>query len=149
MPAIWRARDIMLPSTALIPPDTTIAEACKIVASQDESAFMLGRDGLSSGIVTRARMEEAMRTGLASAPLYRISTDDYLYLYPDQPLDLVIERLGRSPGVLPVVSRRDIHLVEGVITSQRLFQFLQTNLKDSTEAVTTTSEQDIREKPAA
>ena len=152
MPAIWRARDIMLPSTALIPPDTTIAEACKIVASQDESAFMLGRDGLSSGIVTRARMEEAMRTGLAGAPVCKISTDDYLYLYPDQPLDLVIERLGRSPGVLPVVSRRDIHLVEGVITSQRLFQFLQTNLKDSTvatEAVTTTSEQDIREKPAA
>ena len=40
----------------------------------------------------------------------------------DQPLELVIERLGKSQGLSPVVSRGDLHRVQGVITPQRLIE---------------------------
>ena len=46
-------------------------------------------------------------------------------MHPDHQLELVLERLGKNPGILPVVSRNEVRHVVGVITPQRLIQFLQ------------------------
>ena len=39
-----------------------------------------------------------------------------IHVHPDHPLDIVVDRLSQSEGVLPVVSRTDAHRVEGIVT---------------------------------
>ena len=45
---------------------------------------------------------------------------EYGHVHPDHSLEVVIDRLGKSPGLLPVVSRADTQKVVGVITPQTL-----------------------------
>ena len=42
--------------------------------------------------------------------------DTFVHAHPDHPLDVVLDRLLESGGVLPVVSRTAAMRVEGVIT---------------------------------
>ena len=113
MPAVWRARDIMVPNTIFISPEQSLAEAWKIVAETDAKSFVVGSNGSSAGLVTRDQIEEAVRLGMGTASLESILIKDCPQVYPDQPLELVIERLGKSQGLLPVVSRGDLHRVQG------------------------------------
>jgi hypothetical protein len=46
-------------------------------------------------------------------------------VHPDHPLELALERLKKNPGLLPVLSRNQVHRVEGVITPDSLMEFLQ------------------------
>jgi hypothetical protein len=39
-----------------------------------------------------------------------------VHAHPDHPIDVVLDRLTESDGVLPIVSRTEIHLIEGVVT---------------------------------
>ena len=39
-----------------------------------------------------------------------------MHAHPDHPIDVVLERLAESGGLLPVVSRTEASRVEGVIT---------------------------------
>ena len=153
MPAIWRARDIMVPNTIFIAPDKSVADASKIAAGTDAKSFLVGSDGLFSGLVRRDEIEEAVRLGKSAAPLHSILIKDYPHVYPDQPLEVVIERLGNSPGLLPVVSRGEPNHVQGVITPQRLIQFLQSSLQQQSRLAAATDIRQqrsaSREKPAA
>jgi chloride channel protein, CIC family len=153
MPAIWRARDIMVPNTIFIAPDKSVADASKIAAGTDAKSFLVGSNGLFSGLVRRDEIEEAVRLGKSAAPLRSILIQDYPHVYPDQPLEVVIERLGKSPGLLPVVSRGELNHVQGVITPQRLIQFLQSSLQQQSRLAAATDIRQqrsaSREKPAA
>ena len=62
---------------------------------------------------------------MASAAVSVLLTRDFAHVHPDHPLEVVLERLGKSPGHLPVVSRNDVNRVQGIITPQTIMQFLQ------------------------
>ncbi|MFI5116736.1 MAG: CBS domain-containing protein [Terriglobales bacterium] len=51
-------------------------------------------------------------------------TDNCARVHPDHPLERVLDRLAKNPGLLPVVSCSHVNRVEGVITPQTLFQFV-------------------------
>jgi hypothetical protein len=44
----------------------------------------------------------------------------YVHAHPDHPIDVVLDRLAESRGVLPVVSRAEARRVEGVVTTDSL-----------------------------
>src|SRR5271167_807229 len=126
----WRARDIMTREFTFIPPDISIEEAARVAAPTGAGCFLVGTNGVYSGLVTRDRIEEALGSGAAEAPIATIVTKDHAHVHPDQSLELVLDRLAKSPGLLPVVSRNQVSHVEGVITPQTLIQFVQRNWKD-------------------
>jgi predicted transcriptional regulator len=76
-----------------------------------------------------SQIESALHPGAAEAPITTIVTDNYAHVHPDHPLERVLDRLAKNPGLLPVVSR-SVNRVEGVITPQTLVQFVQENWKD-------------------
>jgi CIC family chloride channel protein len=47
-----------------------------------------------------------------------------VHVHPDHALDVVIERLAETDGVLPVISRADARRIEGVITADALVRML-------------------------
>jgi len=126
----WRACDIMTRDFTFLPPDISIEAAARVAAPTGAGCFLVGTSGGYSGLVTRDRIEEALGSGAAEAPIATIVTKDHAHVHPDQSLELVLDRLAKSPGLLPVVSRSQVSHVEGVITPQTLIQFVQRNWKD-------------------
>ncbi|HEX8811777.1 MAG TPA: chloride channel protein, partial [Terracidiphilus sp.] len=136
----WRARDLMLREFTLIPPDISIEQAAKEAASADARCFLVGNNGVYSGLVTRHRIDQALGSGAAESPIATIVTKEHAHVHPDQSIEVVLDRLAQSAGLLPVVSRNQVSRVEGVITPQTLIQFVQRNLKDQSPDSTTSEE---------
>jgi len=132
----WSARDIMTRDFSLVPPHSSIQQASVIAAQTDAQSVLVGSNGLYSGLVTRDKIESALHSGAAEAPITTIATDNCAHAHPDQPLELLLDRLAKNPGLLPVVSRSQVNRVEGVITPQTLVQFVREKMggpKDSGE----------------
>ena len=53
-------------------------------------------------------------------PCLSVVGDAFVHAHPDHPIDVVLDRLSESGGVLPVVSRIHARRVEGVITHDSL-----------------------------
>ncbi len=133
---MWRASDIMTRDFSLIPPDTRIADALKVVANPDSPAFLVGSDGLYSGLVTRDQIQRALRSEMPDSLISTLTITDLAHVHPDHPLELALERLGKNPGILPVVSRSEVRHLQGVITPGTVIQFLQKVSQDQTAGST-------------
>jgi CIC family chloride channel protein len=121
----WRARDIMTSEFALLRPVVSVEDAARVANKNGAKCFLVGENGLYSGLVTRDQIEQTLQSGMVGIPISALVIKDYAHVHPDHPLELVLERLGKNPGILPVVSRSEVRHVEGVITPETMIQFLQ------------------------
>ena len=121
-----RAREVMTSDFTMIPPDASMACAADAISSTGANCFLVGNNGTVAGLITRDRIEQE-KASKADAPVHEFVISDYGHVHPDHSLEVVIDRLGKSPGLLPVVSRADSQKVVGVITPQTLAQFVQKN----------------------
>jgi CIC family chloride channel protein len=123
----WRARDIMTSDVSLIASATPIEEAYKLFAQTGVRCLPVGNDGQILGLVTINRVNKVISSGAAGKTVASIMEKDFPHAHPDHPLELAIERLRRSPGLLPVVDRRGTSHLEGVITPKTVAQFIENN----------------------
>ena len=121
-----RAREVMTSDFTMISPDTSVANAADVATATDAKCFMVGDDGTVAGLITRDRIEQE-KSSWADAPVHDFLISDFGHVHPDHSLEVVIDRLAKSPGLLPVVSRSNSQHVVGVITPQTLAQFVQKN----------------------
>jgi CIC family chloride channel protein len=121
----WRARDIMAPDVLLIPPDSSVENAWKLATANRAQCMPVGSNERLDGLVTADSLEQAIHSGKAADPVSLLLLSDWQHVHPDQPLELVLQRLKQNPGILPVLSRNQIHHLEGVITPESLMGFLQ------------------------
>jgi CBS domain-containing protein len=82
--------------------------------------------------VTRDQIDRALKSGAANDAIGTIVTDNCAHVHPDHPFDIVLARLAKTPGLLPVVSRNQVNRVEGLITPQSVMQFLQRGFEGPT-----------------
>jgi hypothetical protein len=61
-------------------------------------------------------LDAARARGDGERSLWTVVDHDFVHAHPDQPIDVVVDRLAQSEGILPVVSRADAHQLEGVVT---------------------------------
>ena len=125
--AAWRARDIMTSDFVLLSPVVPVEGAARMMAETEAEAkcFLVGEDGLYTGLVTRDQIQRALQSGMTATPISALMIKDHAHVHPDHPLEVVLERLQKNPGILPVVSRSEVRHVEGVITPQTMIQSLQ------------------------
>jgi CIC family chloride channel protein len=128
MNGLWCARDVMTRDFTLVSPDNSILLASGIAAQANAQSLPVGSDGIYLGLVTRGQIERALSSGAANASIGSIVTDDCAHVHPDHPLELVLDRLAKNPGLLPVVSRSQANRVEGMITPETVIQFVQKEL---------------------
>jgi CIC family chloride channel protein len=126
--SLWRARDVMTRDFTLVSPDSSVQLASGIASQTNAQSFPVGSDGIYLGLVTRGQIERALSSGAANAAIASIVTDDCTHVHPDHPLELVLDRLAKSPGLLPVVSRSQTNRIEGMITPETVIQFVQKEL---------------------
>lgn len=74
--------------------------------------------GYGLGVISLARLEQEFEAGDASMLLGElVDARDFPHVPTDQSHDLALERMGTARlELLPVVSRADVHKLEGVVT---------------------------------
>ena len=126
----WRAMDFMVRDFPMTPPGASAASALEAMQQSGLQALLVGSDGLVEGLATRNRVEKAISSGASETTVSGLMITDFAHAHPDHPIELVVERLGKNPGLLPVVSRGQVHQVVGIVTPQSVMQFLQRTWDD-------------------
>jgi CIC family chloride channel protein len=122
-----RAGEIMSSNFTMISPNASVADAADAAVATNAKCLLVGDDGNVSGLVMRERLDKELQSNRADERIQDLVISEFGHVHPDHSLEMVIDRLGKSPGLLPVVSRSNSQHVVGVITPESLARFVQTN----------------------
>jgi chloride channel protein, CIC family len=112
------AAEAMRAPKEVLPSSITVQEALERTRPSEVTAWpVLDQRGVV-GVVNRAILEREFANGAAGKKLGDfLDRRDFPHIHLDQSLDLALSRMGSAQlDVLPVVSRSDIHKLEGIIT---------------------------------
>jgi CBS domain-containing protein len=116
--------------------DLSIQAAWEVSRQDGTSALLVGEPSQLIGIVHSDQLARAVVSGRASEPVTALVDGNLLHVHPDRGSDVVLPRLVASHGILPVVSREDVHHVVGLVTFERVLRFTrQTRAPESTPHV--------------
>jgi CIC family chloride channel protein len=122
----WTARDVMNATPLFMPADASIQDAAGQMLSRGDSAVLVGSPDRLLGIVTLMDAETALETHGPDAAIASLMHPAPTHVHPDHALDVVLERLQKSAGVLPVVSRAAADHVEGTIAPHDITRIART-----------------------
>ena len=108
---------IMRPATESMPSGITVREALERVRSSEVRTWLVcDRRGVV-GVINLSRLERELAEGADKKLSELVGTFVFPHVHSDQGLDLALERMGTNQmEILPVVSRADVHKLEGVVT---------------------------------
>ncbi|PYU44071.1 MAG: hypothetical protein DMG53_17140 [Acidobacteria bacterium] len=115
-----RVIQAMRTATEILATQMTVGEALeKTQSSQFRSWPVVDERGVM-GIVGRSSLQKALAEGATTIPLSGlVDSRDFPHVHVDQSLHLALERMGAAQlDTLPVVSRADVHKLEGIVTLQ-------------------------------
>lgn len=113
-----RIFEVMRPASDLLPADMSVAEAVQRARTSQFHACLIGDEGNLVGVLNRKTLEDAV-TGNGSDVQVRdlLETLEFPHVHTDHALHLALERMSMAHvDILPVVSRADVHKLEGVVT---------------------------------
>jgi chloride channel protein, CIC family len=116
------ARHVMHADVSFVDPNLSIDAAWEWASTHDAPAYLVGSPDRLRGIVKRGQLEESREAGRGNDPVLGLVNDTFVHAHPDHPIDVVLERLADSQGILPVVSRAEASRVEGVITPDSILK---------------------------
>jgi CIC family chloride channel protein len=108
---------VMRAPTEVLRAELTIGEAIQRVQSTELNAWPVMDDQGVAGVVGRAQLEQAWAVNEGNLVLRDlVDARGFPHIHADQPLHLALERMGAAKlDVLPVVSRANVHRLEGVV----------------------------------
>jgi len=110
------ARDLMRTDVVYLDPQMPLNLAIQGMTDDTGGAYVVGTRDQFIAAVTRQQLER-WHVSAPNDPLASVVKElPSIHVHPDHPLDIVVDRLSQSDGVLPVVSRADAHRVEGIVT---------------------------------
>jgi chloride channel protein, CIC family len=118
--AVKTARHVMRTDVPFIRPEVPVEEAWQRAVADATPAYLVGTRDHLLGAVTRDQLDEWRSSDKAGAPIGEMVKDPFVHVHPDHPIDIVLERLAESGGLLPVVSRTEIHRIEGIVTPETI-----------------------------
>jgi CIC family chloride channel protein len=118
----WRAGDVMSDDFRFVEAHTTVETAFARLSDVPAPCLLVGSKDQLLGLVSTERLVEEMSAGRGQQPVASVMSEDWAHVHADHAIDVVMERFGSNPGVLPVLSRADINSVKGVITRDTLMR---------------------------
>jgi len=108
---------VMRTATWLLSAEITVREAFEQVrASESRTWLVTDRRGVV-GIINLPTLERELAEGATKQLSELVVTRTFPHVHPDQGLDLALERMGENQiEMLPVVSRADVHKLEGIVS---------------------------------
>jgi CIC family chloride channel protein len=110
----------MRPADEVLPCGITVSVALERVKSSAIHAWPVSDTVGVVGMVSRSALEKAIGAGGGAGTLEQFSREpEFPHLHSDQALSVALDRMGSSGfDALPVVSRADVHKLEGIVTLQ-------------------------------
>jgi CBS domain-containing protein len=102
----------------MLPADMPALEALERARTGNLRAFLVADEGSVIGVLTRLRLEaELQGNGTDKKLTDLISSLEFPHVHTDHALHVALERMSESHlDLLPVVSRADVHKLEGIVT---------------------------------
>lgn len=112
-----RVAQVMRQATEILPPVMTVKEALERVGQRESRSWLVGNERGLLGVMTTATLGQTRAEGGADRRLEQIiDARVFPHVHADQSLHLALERMGAAgQDLLPVVSRADPRLLEGVV----------------------------------
>lgn len=120
----WTARDIMSDASRVVPTGWSVESLWRERDPNDDRPWLVGAPDALVGLLRPDRVAEAMQSGHGSQTVEALSDASFPHAHPDHPIDVVLERLADSDGLLPIINRDNTRRVEGVITMDDLTRVL-------------------------
>lgn len=104
----------------ILPCAMTVIDALERVKNSEVHSWPVSDKVGVVGVVNRAMLEKMAGDGGGAGTLEQFATEpEFPHLHGDQALSVALDRLGASHmDSLPVVSRADVHKIEGVVSLQ-------------------------------
>jgi len=120
-----RVINAMRPADQLLRPEMTTQQALEKMRANALRAWPVSDERGVVGIVSVAVLEKAAADGLLNSKLIDLIQDrEFPHLHSDQSLSIALERMGAAGlDALPVVSRADVHKLEGIVALQDVLKF--------------------------
>ena len=110
---------VLRTATELLPSEITVEEALKRVRSSEFRTWLVTDRRGVVGVINLSVLERERAEGAARKLSDLVDGLVFPHLHGDQGMDLALERMGANEiEVLPVVSRADVHKLEGIVTLQ-------------------------------
>ena len=104
-------------ATQLLPSEMIVEEALERVRSSEFRTWLVTDRRGVIGVINLPTLEREAAEGAAKQLGEIVSGLVFPHVHPDQGLDLALERMGANQiEILPVVSRADMHKLEGIVT---------------------------------
>jgi chloride channel protein, CIC family len=108
---------VMRTATKFLLGRTTVAEALERVRSSEFRTWLVTDQRGVIGLINLATLEQEVAEGAARHLDELVDGLIFPHVHSDQELDLALERMGTNHlDLLPVVSRADVHKLEGMVT---------------------------------
>jgi CIC family chloride channel protein len=127
----WTARTVMSAVGVVVPADASVDAACDASRAAGGAALLVGSAANLTGVVAFESLEAAARDGRGGEPVGTLLEAEFVHAHPDHSIEVVIQRFGESPGLLPIVSRGQVRRLEGVVTIHDLTRFVRGGGKDN------------------
>jgi CIC family chloride channel protein len=120
-----RVINAMRPADQMLRVEMTAQEALEKMSTNALRACPVSNERGVVGIVSVAALEKATADGLSNSKLMDLIEDqEFPHLHSDQSLTVALERMGAAGlDALPVVSRADVHKLEGIVALQDVLKF--------------------------
>jgi chloride channel protein, CIC family len=113
---ILRVEDAMLPAPQLIlDSGESASQAVKRTNSAEADFFLIRLTPSGWGSITQKQIARLVSDGKQELTLGSMCGDQLPVLYPDLPLEMALRHVHRAE-LIPVISRVDVHKLEGVIS---------------------------------
>ncbi len=108
---------IMRAAPESLPAEMTVEEALQKMGSSESRTWLVTDRRGVVGVVNLSTLERERADGAAKHLEELVAGPVFPHVHADQGIDLALERMGANQiDILPVVSRADIHKLEGVVT---------------------------------
>ena len=112
-----QVRKLMQTASLLLPAEITVRDALERVRASEVRAWLVTDRRGVIGVINFARLEGELAEGADKKLGELVDAQDFPHVHADQGLDLALERMGANQiEILPVVSRADLHKLEGILT---------------------------------
>src|SRR4029079_18012087 len=132
----WTAGDVMSAEMATFSDTASVAEVWNRSRGGEAQAILIGTPDRLVACVDSQRLGGAIESGHASDPVGSLVADQpVVHVHPDHSSELVLERLARAHGLLPVVARDDAQRLVGIITIGHILGFIRRRGDDGETAM--------------
>jgi CIC family chloride channel protein len=117
-PGAWTARDLMTGDIPFVGGESTVHAVWNLARETGQRGYLVGSPRQMTGVVSSEQLRVAVESGRGEELVRTIANMTPVHAHPDHPIDVVLDRMVKSAGLLPIVNRADVHQVEGVIVME-------------------------------